>query len=137
LWTDKESAFFAAESPIGTAGSSWEPGHRKGGPSINQEHSTTSTRDAGRKSDAACPEAFLGRMQSVRASGALRSDALGIASTSGLKKPITEQLVRNPYEVLGMQPTATAAEIQKAYRKLAKKLHPDLSPGDKSAEVDF
>lgn len=43
----------------------------------------------------------------------------------------------SPYEILGISPTATAAELQSAYRKLAKKHHPDLNPGDKKAEEKF
>ena len=44
---------------------------------------------------------------------------------------------RDCYEVLGIGKNATDAEIKSAYRKLAKKYHPDLNPGNKEAEEKF
>lgn len=41
------------------------------------------------------------------------------------------------YKVLGIDKTATADAIKKAYRKLARKYHPDVNPGDKEAEKKF
>src|SRR5580698_1929695 len=41
------------------------------------------------------------------------------------------------YQTLGVERGADAEEIRKAYRKLARKHHPDLNPGDKSAEDRF
>lgn len=42
-----------------------------------------------------------------------------------------------PYAILGIEPTASGEEITSAYRRLAKKLHPDLNPGDKAAAERF
>jgi len=47
------------------------------------------------------------------------------------------QNFRNYYDILDVSKDATAAEIKSAYRKLARRYHPDLNPGDRSAEDKF
>ncbi|HEY8571650.1 J domain-containing protein [Phenylobacterium sp.] len=46
-------------------------------------------------------------------------------------------MTRDPYQELGVSRTASADEIRKAFRKLAKQHHPDTNPGDKGAEEKF
>lgn len=46
-------------------------------------------------------------------------------------------MARDPYQELGVSRTASADEIRKAFRKLAKQNHPDTNPGDKAAEERF
>jgi curved DNA-binding protein len=48
-----------------------------------------------------------------------------------------QQDIRNYYELLGVTRDATAEDIKQAFRRMARKYHPDLNPGDKAAEDKF
>jgi DnaJ-class molecular chaperone len=45
--------------------------------------------------------------------------------------------LKDLYETLGVERSASSEAVQKAYRRLAKKLHPDLNPGNKDSEERF
>ena len=64
----------------------------------------------------------------------------GWAGGAGRAAPAKERfelLSWDPYAALGLSRSATADEIRRSYRKLAKELHPDVRPGDKQAEERF
>jgi len=50
---------------------------------------------------------------------------------------VSSRAMRDPYEILGVERTADDDAIRKAYRKLAKRHHPDLNPGNTKAEETF
>src|ERR1022692_3183075 len=74
-------------------------------------------------------------MRSVRVSLAGSPSPPG--GTRHVEKRMATTDKKDYYAVLGVKKTASAEDIRKAFRKLARKYHPDVNPGDKSAEEKF
>src|SRR6266436_9183378 len=65
-----------------------------------------------------------------------KCNAEWLSSRRGRGKEMATQ-TKDYYSVLGIKKTATADDIRKAFRKAARKYHPDVNPGDKKAEERF
>lgn len=63
--------------------------------------------------------------------------AAGHGEGEGVVAPQREWFEKDYYDVLGVSATASAKDITRAYRKLARELHPDANPGDTAAEEKF
>src|SRR5262249_28262781 len=82
--------------------------------------------------------AALFRLQSAALLPTFEASGWGIARHRRTWRPAREGLtMRDPYDVLGVSKTASAAEIKSAFRKQAKKLHPDANQHDPKAANRF
>src|SRR4249920_2547437 len=63
--------------------------------------------------------------------------ALWRCKNGRIDRPMATGTKQDYYELLGVPRKATAKDIRTAFRKLARKYHPDLNPGDKAAEEKF